>query len=118
MSPAPKTAAEAAGLQPDDIILSFDGEDFAAAPKLIEAIRGRGPGSKAEVRVLRAGTEFTVTVKLGRGTIRDWTPHLLAGTEGRNVAWLLRNHAISLLPAVSSLKACEASLAQAPRQGP
>jgi tetratricopeptide (TPR) repeat protein/CHAT domain-containing protein len=101
----PKTPAEAAGLKPDDILLSIDGEDFASAQKFADAVGSHAPGSTIRLRVLRAGTEIVVTATLDNGTVRDWVPRMLTDAEGKDVAWLARNHALTVLPVVSSLKA-------------
>jgi tetratricopeptide (TPR) repeat protein/CHAT domain-containing protein len=101
----PDSAAEAAGLRPEDIVLSFDGAEFAIWQKLTEAIQAHAPGAKVQMNILRDGAELTVTATLGATTIREWIPRLLANGEGKSVAWLAREHAITVLPAVSSLKA-------------
>jgi tetratricopeptide (TPR) repeat protein/CHAT domain-containing protein len=97
--------AEAAGLKLDDILLSVDGVDFASSPNVTQVIRTHAPGSTVRIRILRDGAEFEVTATLGTNTIREWVPRFLISGEGRNTAWLAREHAITVLPAVSSLKA-------------
>jgi tetratricopeptide (TPR) repeat protein/CHAT domain-containing protein len=101
----PNGAAEAAGLKPDDLLLSIDGEDFASTQKVIHAIRTHAPTSKVQIHILRAGAELSVTATLGGKTLPVWVPRLLAEAEGKNVAWLARDHALTVLPAVSSLAA-------------
>jgi tetratricopeptide (TPR) repeat protein/CHAT domain-containing protein len=101
-------AAQAAGLKPLDIVLSLDGAEYANNRKLIAAIQAHAPGTKVQIRILRDGSELTVTATLGATTIREWMPRFLANGEGKNVDWLARNHAITVLPAVSSLKALRA----------
>ncbi len=98
-------AAELAGLKPDDILLSINGEDFGTTQKVVDAIRARAPGAKVQLRVLRADAELMVTATLGSQTIREWIPRLFAEAEGQHIAWLARDHALTVLPAVSSLKA-------------
>jgi CHAT domain-containing protein len=55
--------------------------------------------------VLRAGTVLTVSATLGGKTVREWIPHFLANSESNSIAWLALKHAITVLPAASSLKA-------------
>ncbi len=94
-------AAEA-GLKPGDILLSFEGKDFGEFRKLTEAIRTYPPDSKVQFRVSRNGAEFTAAVTLGRNELQ--VPRPLAPGD-KNIAWLIREHALTVLPAVSSLKA-------------
>jgi tetratricopeptide (TPR) repeat protein/CHAT domain-containing protein len=101
-------AAEAAGLKPDDIVLSLDGMEFDSYQKLIAAVQAHAPGDKVQIHFLRDGAELAVTVALGAITIREWIPRFLASGEGKNVDWLIRDHAITVLPAVSSLRALRA----------
>jgi CHAT domain-containing protein/tetratricopeptide (TPR) repeat protein len=104
----PKGPAEAAGLKPDDILLSIDGEDFGAVQKVVDAIQAHAQGSKVQLHLLREGVELEATATLSSRTVRDWIPRLLAGNAGRSVDWLVRDHAITVLPAVSSIKALRA----------
>ena len=105
VKPIADGAAEAAGLKPDDILLSIDGEDYASVPKVIGAIQSRTPGSRIELRLLRSGEEFTITATLGGKTLHEWVPHFLAAEEGKEVSWLGQRQAITILPSVASLKA-------------
>lgn len=59
----PSPAAEA-GIQPGDIITSFNGRDTATAEELIAALRGLKPGDRVQLTVLRGDKtqEITVTV--------------------------------------------------------
>ena len=99
------SAAEAAGMKPDDILLSIDGEEYASTRNTVKAIQARAPGTKLQLRVLRAGAEVALDATLGGTTLREWVGQLLAPGEGKDVAWLIRDHALTVLPAVSSLKA-------------
>jgi CHAT domain/PDZ domain len=101
----PSGAAEQAGLKPGDILLSIDGEHSISAEQVTNAIRARAPGSKVQLRVLRAGAELQITGTLTGKTLRVWIPHLLGIDEGKHIKWLARDHALSVLPSVSSLKA-------------
>jgi putative serine protease PepD len=57
--------AEQAGLQPGDVITSFDGRAVPGPEELIVAIRSRRPGESVEIGYARDGDEGTVTVTLG-----------------------------------------------------
>jgi CHAT domain-containing protein len=104
----PDTAAAAAGLKPGDIVLSFDGVEYAIWQKLTQAIQAHAPGATVPMRILRDGSELILSATLGVTTIREWLPRFLANGEGKNVDWLARHHAITVLPAVSSLRALRA----------
>jgi S1-C subfamily serine protease len=59
------SAAEAAGLQPGDVIVAFDGEEVAATDDLVSALRGKAAGDTATVTIDRGGERVDVTVTLG-----------------------------------------------------
>jgi membrane-associated protease RseP (regulator of RpoE activity) len=99
------SAAEAAGLKPNDIVLSLDGMEFDSNKKLIEAIRAHAPGDKVQIRILRDGAELAIRATLGAVTMREWIPRFFASGQGKYIDWLMRDHAIAVLPAVSSLRA-------------
>jgi tetratricopeptide (TPR) repeat protein/CHAT domain-containing protein len=101
----PGSAAEAAGLKQDDIVLLLDGVEFSSYQKVSEAIKAHAPGDKVQINILRDGTERAFAATLGAFTIHEWIPRFLANGEGKSIAWLARDHAITVLPAVSSLKA-------------
>jgi predicted metalloprotease with PDZ domain len=61
----PHSAAEQAGLEPADIIMRFDGEATRTFQELIEHLKGRDPGEKVKLDVLRNGREITKDVILG-----------------------------------------------------
>ena len=66
---SPGGAAEEAGLQKDDVIVSLDGKDVAGSTQpgrmVVEHMRGVKPDQKVKVRVLRAGKnkDFVVTAR-------------------------------------------------------
>jgi hypothetical protein len=105
VAPVPQSPAEAAGLRPDDILLSIDGKDVASVDSTVDAIRAHTPHSQITLRVLRAGSQLTLSAILGRTTAAEWIPRLLGNVEGQSTAWFARTQAITVLPAVSSLKA-------------
>jgi membrane-associated protease RseP (regulator of RpoE activity) len=57
--------AEAAGLQPGDIITQFDGATLAANHNLANLVARHQPGDKVQVHIMRGSTERDVTVELG-----------------------------------------------------
>jgi S1-C subfamily serine protease len=59
--------AEAAGLQDEDIILSFAGKEIHNTEDLIKLVRGQKVGDQVEVEYLREGKRNKVQVKLGPG---------------------------------------------------
>jgi putative serine protease PepD len=62
---APGGAAEAAGLQPGDIITELDGVSVAGSIDLTAQVRLHPAGDEAELVYVRDGEEHTVTVTLG-----------------------------------------------------
>ena len=60
----PKSAAEAAGLKPGDIIVEVDGEEVKNAGELRNKIAFKGPNTKVNIKVYRNGRYITLTAKL------------------------------------------------------
>jgi len=60
----PKSAAEAAGLKPGDIIVAVDGEEIKNAGELRNKIAFKGPDAKVSIKVYRNGKYLTLTAKL------------------------------------------------------
>ena len=58
------TPADAAGLQPDDMLRSVDGTPVATSEQLGTVLRRLGPGAAVEVVVERDGSDVTVTMTL------------------------------------------------------
>ena len=96
--------AETAGLKLSDILLAVGGRDVAGVQQVVNAVRSLTPHSSVQLRLLRDGNEIDVSVTLGVTTIRDWIPHFL-DTTTKKVSWLIRSHALTVLPSVSSLRA-------------
>jgi S1-C subfamily serine protease len=57
--------AQKAGMQPGDIILSFDGRSIKTASDLGQAVLTRKPGDTVKVQVQRNGSRETLNVTLG-----------------------------------------------------
>ena len=60
------SAAEEAGLQAGDVIVSADGEEMQRVEDLLSFLRQRTPGDTVELRIVRDGEEQTL-----RATLRD-----------------------------------------------
>jgi putative serine protease PepD len=58
-------AAEKAGVQKGDVITEFNGQKITNASELTAAVRQLAAGTKTNLKLIRNGTEQTVTVKLG-----------------------------------------------------
>ena len=58
------SAAEEAGLQAGDVIVSLDGEPVASVGDFLSALRRRAPGDTIELGVLRDGQEQTLSATL------------------------------------------------------
>ncbi len=99
------TAAEAAGLKAEDVLLSVGDEKVATYQQTVNAIRAYKPGSAVRFSLWREGQKRDFTIVLGAMTLREWRPLYWDATNARAIRWLARDHAITVLPAVSSLKA-------------
>lgn len=62
----PKSPAEKAGLQVDDVILAFDGQQVKSADEFLKIIRGKRPGNAVSFDVRRGETTIQVRVVLGK----------------------------------------------------
>lgn len=58
--------ASKAGLQKDDVILRFEGEDVTSVAKLTRLIGEVAPDHKAKMRISRGGREQDVTITVGQ----------------------------------------------------
>jgi serine protease Do len=63
--------AERAGIRPYDVIVGFEGEAVANDDELIHAISSRLPDTMTQLRVVRDGREFAVSVKLSERPNRE-----------------------------------------------
>jgi WD40 repeat protein len=57
--------AAAAGILPDDIVLSLDGQEVGDMAALVEGVATKGADTQVRLRLLRSGRERTVNVTLG-----------------------------------------------------
>ena len=99
------TAAEAAGLKTDDVLLTVGDNTALATQQTISSIRVFKPGSTVQLSLWREGQKRDLTVVLGTRTIREWRPLYWDTSNARDIHWLIRDHTLTVLPAVSSLKA-------------
>jgi len=58
----PNSPAEKAGLKQGDIILSYRGESIESGSELKNLVGETAPGEKVEIKILRSGTEMTISV--------------------------------------------------------
>ena len=58
------SGAEAAGIQPGDVILSADGEPIRSVEDLFQILRNRNPCDRLELEIVRSGEDRTITVEL------------------------------------------------------
>jgi serine protease Do len=61
---APESAAEAAGLEPGDVVLSIDGKPMREARDLILAVFQRAPGDELKLEILRGKERMSKTVAI------------------------------------------------------
>ncbi|HKH05805.1 MAG TPA: trypsin-like peptidase domain-containing protein [Acidimicrobiales bacterium] len=59
--------AEAAGVEPGDVILGLDDEPISTSNQLVEAIAAHEPGDEVALTVERDGEQATITVELAGG---------------------------------------------------
>jgi S1-C subfamily serine protease len=62
----PDSAAAAAGLQAGDVVVEVGGRTIETNRDVQDAVRAREPGDQIELRIVRDGSERTVTATLGR----------------------------------------------------
>ena len=58
------SGAEAAGLEPGDVIVSADGEPLRSVEDLFQTLRNRNPGGRLELEIVRGGERQTIAVEL------------------------------------------------------
>jgi len=64
----PDSSADTAGIEPDDVIIGFDGVPILGMGDLQAQVRAHQPGETVEVLILRDGEETTVNATLGVNT--------------------------------------------------
>lgn len=63
--------AQAAGVQPNDVVLAVDGQPTLNELDLMRQVTLHPPESVVKLSVVRRGTELTLTAKLGKWPVRD-----------------------------------------------
>jgi S1-C subfamily serine protease len=61
----PDTAAEEAGLEVGDVVVSVEGVEVLSRADLVAQVRAHRPGSEVEVVILRDGEEMSLEITLG-----------------------------------------------------
>ena len=74
----PGSAAEKAGIKPNDIIVEFDGQPIEKADQFRKLVAMKKPGSEVQIIVLRDGKKQTLTAKLEE---RPSNEQLASGTK-------------------------------------
>lgn len=76
--------AEAAGLLPGDILLSFDGAQIIDDDNVTDLISAKVPGAAVNLSIRRAGAEKQISVTLGARQVKraDDSPQLMLDTGG------------------------------------
>jgi tetratricopeptide (TPR) repeat protein len=97
--------AQRAGLQVNDVVFSIAEEHVGDASGGVLAVRRHTPGSSVVLVLARHGLELTVSVTLDSMSVNEWQPSYLNASADRSVRWIARDQPITVLPAVSSLKA-------------
>jgi hypothetical protein len=99
------SAPERDGLKPGDVIVGVGDTDIGNPRQATDLFQARKPGDQVQLRVLRDNTQVTVMTRLGSGKVSDWVPkYIKVGAGAEPIQWLVRTHAVTVLPAVSSLK--------------
>jgi serine protease DegQ len=62
MQVATPSPAEEAGIQPGDIVITFNGQETATAEELVAALRGTKPGDRVQLTVLRGAKTQQIKV--------------------------------------------------------
>ena len=80
----PKGPASAAGIQTEDVIVKFDGQDVKESRDLPKIVAQEPVGKEVSVVLMRKGKELTRTVKLGR--LEDSEQHAALETKNKSDA--------------------------------
>ena len=97
--------AASVGVKVGDILLSIDDRTLRTAKEGASVIQSHAPGAEVVLRLRRGGDEIALKTMLGVGTVKKWKTRLLNVETDRDVHWLIRKHAMTVLPGVSALKA-------------
>lgn len=100
----PGGAAERAGLKDQDILLTFGGQAFDATKNVVAWVQGQSPGAAKRMTVQRDGAVVERDVTIATKKIGGWHPLFAEPESLRDVAWLAKSHAVSVLPSASALR--------------
>lgn len=102
----PGGPGDLAGLRVRDILLSVQGQAIYSLPQVVAAVRAHAPGADLSLEVQRQGRPepLTLTVKLGELVVLERPERFLNVDKDRDIQWLARHHAITVLPSVFALK--------------
>jgi CHAT domain-containing protein/tetratricopeptide (TPR) repeat protein len=103
--PVPGGPGDLAGLRVGDILLAVDQRGVAAVPEAVATIQAAGPSRTVTLQLVRDGQHIELPVTLGSLKVKDWKASLLDAATAAQTHWLIREHPITMLPAVSSLAA-------------
>jgi CHAT domain-containing protein/tetratricopeptide (TPR) repeat protein len=103
--PIPGGPGAVAGLRAGDILLAVDESGFATVSEAVATIQAAGLGRTVTLKLVRDGQHIELPVTLGSLKVKDWKPWLLDAGTAAQTRWLIRDHPITILPAVSSLSA-------------
>jgi len=101
----PGGPAEAAELRAGDLLLAVSDRGFQTVPEAVAAIQAAGPDRAVSLTLVRDGRRLALPVTLGAGTVTNWKPLFVDAASAKDVPWLIREHAITVLPSVASLTA-------------
>ncbi len=85
---APNSAAQKAGLQPGDVILSFDGEPIEQSGDLAARVGMSKPGSEVTLQVMRGGKKQQVKAVLGEAQAEQTASASQAESQEKNAGRL------------------------------
>ena len=77
----PKKAADKAGVQPGDVIISVDGERIESSRDLIDEVSSTPPGTEVTLGIIRNGRELKLDVTLEERRLSEEDPTADVGDE-------------------------------------
>jgi serine protease Do len=99
MEVMPGNPAEAAGIQPKDIIVEINGQPVSTSRDLTGTVASLNVGEKAKVILIRNGKKQTVQVEIAKRP--EDTTQLASGSPGKNSADELGIRVSNLTPEIS-----------------
>ena len=68
----PDTPAEQAKLEPGDLIVAVNGGAVRDLKQFRQLVESAAPGSRGEIRIIRAGQPMELPITIGRETYKQW----------------------------------------------